>query len=170
MAQIPPHVLNPDTPLDANLALINDNFNKVVQNTADLGANLTSTTLLTFNVNATSTAAQTVAVISQGMTTNAAFSVTTPQPVGSISSLAPQIDLYVTTDNSAAKLWPGGASSTLTSGELNFFISITAASTSFTNALTAFTIQINNRDASPHTYFVHAKAGYLPGAPTGVFR
>lgn len=168
MAQIPPHILNPGTPLAQNLTLINDNFDKAVQNLADLGANVTSTALVSFTLAATSTSAQSVAIISNGQSTNAPYYVTTQQPVASISALAAQADIYVDNDNNANYLWPMGT--LLSSGQLALFTSVTPASARYTNTVGTYIIVINNRDSSPHTYYIHTRAGYLPGAATGVFR
>ena len=170
MASQPPHRLNPDTPLDQNLALINDNFDKVVQTVGDLGARTSSTTTVTFaSVAAGGGFQQGIILIGPASTTPSFGStISTAGTDSGASALTPQMDIYVDTDNNAAFLFPFGAS--LSAAQVNFTFGVVASSTIPTNTLAYFIINGYNRDVGAHTYFVHVRAAYLPAAPTGVFR
>lgn len=166
MSQVP-NVLQPDTSYTDNLSLINDNFSKVVEDLRDLGGDESTTTDILFTVSASSLSAQTVALISQEEVTDAAYSVKTQSTVGDIAALSPIVRVRIDVDDDA-HLWINGAS--LTSDQLNVFIGVTVSATFFTNAIGGYTIQINNRDSSDHTYYVHTSCNYVQRATGGQFR
>lgn len=166
---VPPSRLQVGTSVPDAYALINDNFDKIVQDIRDLGANLSTTGSVTFSALAASSVSSAVFTLtSQGAISDSANQVYTLLPVSSVSGVAPQVDIYVDNDNNAAYLWPNGAS--LSPGQLSIFPIVTPVVTGYTNSLAAWVITMNNRDASPHTYYVKTRCGYFPSGPTGYFR
>lgn len=156
------------TSQDDAYAIINDNFNKVVQDVRDLGANLSTTATYTATVASGAVDSTLVALISMGTTTSYAVSVQTAKPESNVTGFAPQLDIYVDTDNDDTYLWPFGSS--LTSNQRDMFPTIVPALIEYDDTLVTWVITLNNRDASTHTYYVHTRCGYFPTGPTGFFR
>lgn len=164
----PPIRLQIGTDWPGAIPLLNQNFDNVIQNIQDLGANVSTILTIPFVVPATSLQSQVVTLTSKGVVSNSVNQVFTQQPVSSVNGISPAADIYIDVDNDIGHLFPLGAS--LTNAQLNLFPIITPQNTGFQNSVGAWLIQINNRDSVPHTYYVHTLCGYFPSAPAGVFR
>lgn len=164
----PPHKLNPETPLADNLALINDNNDKIVQNITDLGVQNSNTITVTFaGVTAGSAFNQIVYLVGSKQTVTGTNVVTTSQNITGNTAMIPAIDLYVDTDNNSAFLWPYGASLT---GGINTIISVPPTLTYPSGVAGAIVISGRNKDVGSHTYYVHLRIAYFPLPTTSVFR
>lgn len=147
---------------------INDNFNKVVQDVRDLGADLSTEGNYSVTVPASNVSTAVFTLTSLGVTSASANQVFTTRPASSVDGIAPQVDVYVDVDQDTDYLWPYGAS--LTTGQQSLFPIITPSLSGYADSLAAWTIIINNRDVSDHTYYVYTRCGYFPSGPTGFFR
>lgn len=163
-----PTRLQKGTSLDDAYSLLNDNFEKVVQDIRDLGANISTEGLLTLTVGATSLASVVFTLTSQGQSSDSVHEVFTQGPVSAVTGIAPELDIFVDVDNDEGHRFPGGAS--LSSGQLNLYAICNVSNTGYINSLGAWLIQLNNRDSSSHTYYIHTQCGYLPVPAEGFFR
>lgn len=164
----PPHRIQPDTPQPEAYSLINDNFDKVIQDIRDLGANLSTTGIISVTVAASSLTSVVYTLTSQGVTSSSVNQVFTQSPASAVSGIAPQLDIYVDTDNDITKLFPLGSG--LTAGQVALYAIVTVSNTGYTNSLGAWFIEINNRDTVSHTYYLHTRCGYFPSGRSGVFQ
>lgn len=160
--------LQKGTPLDDAYAIISDNFHKVIQDLRDLGANLSTTGEHSVTLTASSVTAFVFTLTSLGSESDSAHQVFTTKPVSSVLAIAPQLDIYVDTDDDDDFLWPNGAS--LSVDQLKLFPIITPSQTGYANSLGAWSISLNNRDVNTHTYYIRTRTGYFPSGPTGFFR
>lgn len=165
---LPLQKLQAGTSKEDAYSIVNDNFDKVVQDVRDLGANLSTEGNYSITVGATSIVSFVFTLTSQGATSDSVHQVFTQAPVSSVDGIAPQIDIYVDNDLDLDYLWPFGAS--LSSGQQALFPIVTPSLTSYENSVAAWSIVLNNRDAVDHTYYVYTKCGYFPSGPTGFFR
>jgi hypothetical protein len=163
-----PTRLQVGTSYNEAIPLLNGNFDNVIQDIRDLGANVSTSLTLTVTVPASSLNSQVVTLTSQGVTSTSVNQVFTTKPVSGTSGISPLLDIYVDVDNSPNNLFPYGA--TLTSGQLSLFPIVTILNTGFANSVGAWLIQLNNRDIAAHTYYVHTSCGYFPTGATGMFR
>ena len=164
-----PHRLQIGTEYSDAIPFINDNFENVVQDIRDLGANLSTNGLQALVVGAGQLVATTWTLTSQGVASTSANQVFTSKPVSSVTGISPFLDIYVDNDNNSAYLFPVGASLTGT-GLLSLFVGLTISNTSYSNSLGAWFIQVNNRDTASHTYYIHTRCGYLPTGVQGQYR
>jgi hypothetical protein len=162
-----PHRLQIGTSFDQSIPLINDDFDKVIQDIRDLGANLSTVGLLNLTVPATSLVTSVFTLTSKGVVSTSANQVFTQVPAARVSGIAPQVDIYVDVDNDEAHRFPN---SSLTSGQLALYLIVTVSNSGYADSLGAYNIQVNNRDAVPHDYFIHTRCGYFPTAADGIFR
>lgn len=163
-----PNKLSPDVPLPDTIALINDNFDKTIQNIGDLGAKSTNIALVTFgSVAAGASFNNVVHMVNQNATYSGPI-VSATSNISGVSALTAAADVYVDNDNNANYLYPLGSS--LTSPLLNVLFSITQSYTTPQGTLATIVISGRNKDSSAHTYYFHLRASYFPAIPTTVFR
>ena len=141
-----PHRLTSQSPTEA-WPLINDNFDKVVQDITDIGAAQTTIVLVTMVVAASSLASQTVVLASSEVVNTQPYIMRTLKPVTGISGITPRMDLYIDVDDSAGlkqHLWPFGLNngSSLTAAQLKLLPSITTQANPYAASLAAFVIDI----------------------------
>lgn len=168
-----PSRLQIGTTFEQAIPLLNNNFDQVVQDIRDLGANLSTTGTLTVTVPATSLKSAVFTLTSQGQTSNSVNQVFTQSPVSQVSGIAPQTDIYIDNDNDPTYLFPNGSNLTAVAGAVGntaLYAIVTVSEAGYTNSLAAWIIQINNRDSASHTYYLHTRCGYLPTGPSGNFR
>lgn len=163
-----PHRLQIGTEYSDTIPFINDNFENVVQDIRDLGANLSTIRTQTLAVGAGQLVAATWTLTSQGVTSMSVNQVFTIKPTSSVTGISPFLDIYVDTDNDANFLFPTGAS--LTGGLLKLFVGLSISNSGYANSLGAWVIQVNNRDTASHTYYIHTRCGYLPTGIQGQYR
>lgn len=165
---VTPTRLQVGTSFEEAIPLLNDNFENVIQDIRDLGANLSTTGRLVVTVPASSLVSSVMGLTSKGLTSSAPNQIYTDKPANTVTGILPYVDIYVDTDADATKLFPFGSG--LTSGQMALFPVITVGSANYTNSLGAWIIQLNNRDTVPHTYYVYTKCGYFPTGAAGQFR
>lgn len=163
-----PTRLQVGTPFDAAIPLLNNNFDQVVQDIRDLGANFSTTGTLALTIAASSLTAAVFTLTSKGVTSSSANQVFTQSPVSAVTGIAPQMDIYVDNDNDPTYLFPSG--SNLSSGQQALYPIMTISNTGYTNSLAAWVISLNNRDSVQHVYYIHTRCGYFPSGPSGNFR
>ena len=163
-----PTRLQKGTSLDDAYALLNDNFEKVIQDIRDLGADLSTEGLHTLTLAAGTLNSFVFTLTSEGQASDSAHQVFTQKPVSAVTGIAPMMDIFVDVDNDDTHRFPGG--SALTSNQLALYAICNVSNTGYLNSLAAWVIQINNRDSGGHTYYIHTKAGYLPVPAEGFFR
>ena len=162
-----PHRLQVGTNFDDSIPLINDNFDQAVSDMRDLGASTSTSIIVPFTITTDALAAQTVVLIGSHQTSGSPYIIYTTKPVAQVADAQEFSDIYVDTQD-AAHLWPYGGS--LTAEQLNFQVTITKSNTVYSGSLAAFTIQILNRGASTHTYFVNLGCWYIPMRAQGIFQ
>ncbi len=161
-----PHRFTGDITWSEARPLIDDNFDKVVQNVNDLGAKTTSSKTITFSsVTTGSSFRDTVVILNPGATSSYNY-INLTSPETGLLSATPMIDVYVDT-NSSAFLWPNGAS--LTSAQRNLIIGVKKDLTNV-DGIASFIISGRNNDTSTHTYYVTFRVAYFPSPPSGLFR
>lgn len=146
--------------------LVDDNFLKAIQSTADLGARTTKTVSFTLAIAATTSFYKTVVLANPGLTSSYSY-VNLLSPENGVSAAVPIIQVYIDTNNTATYLWPNGSS--LTSGQKNLTISAKKDLTAV-DGVTSFTISGFNGDSSSHNYYVTFSVAYFPSPPQGIFR
>lgn len=160
MPQIP-HRLQPDTSLEDNLALINDNTDKTAQDMADFGAKFSTTANLTVPLTASSFAWYTLNFIDSTKTYRPGY-----------TQVIPRFRVYVDTNNDNNYWAPGGASLTLAqnSYRLVWYDDYQYDGT-VANAVGRANLQVSNIDTvSSHTYYITIDLSYINSPATGVFR
>lgn len=167
MAQTPvPHRFTGEISWEQARPLIDDNFDKVIQNTYDMGARISSSKTLTFSsVTTGSTFRETIVLVNPSKTSSYSY-INLAQPENGFTAAVPIIDVYVDT-NSSAFLWPNGSS--LTTAQRNLIIGVKKDLTA-ADGIASFTISGRNNDSSTHTYYVTFKVAYFPSPPTGIYR
>jgi hypothetical protein len=163
-----PNRLQVGTTYEEAMPLINENFDKVVQDIRDLGANTSTDLVITKTVPATSLDSFVVTLTSKGVASSSVYQVITQKPVAGISGLSPAVDIYIDTNNDLTKLFPYGSG--LTSASRSLFPIVTTLNTGFVDSVGAVLIQLNNRDSVTHTYYVHISCDYFPSPAQGIFR
>ena len=163
-----PHRLQIGTEYSDAIPFINDNFENVVQDIRDLGANISTIGTVTVVIPSLALTPVTWTLTSQGAISTSVNQVFTLKPVSSVTGISPFLDIYVDVDNNSAYLFPLG--SALVGGLQSLFVGLTISNTGYSNSLGAWVIQMNNRDANPHTYYVHTRCGYLPAGVQGQYR
>jgi hypothetical protein len=158
MPQIP-HRLQPDTPYPDTLALINDNFDKTVQDINDFGARFSSSASGSVTVAANSWIALTIAMndVKGNYTKD-------KMPLG------PRADVAVDV-NDEDHMLPYGSAVTTAMGMsiVTVRVAKTSRNTSVNEKATVF-IVIHNLDAAPHDYFFVSDTFYMDSNIEGVFR
>lgn len=158
-----PHRIQVGTSYDDALSLINDNFEKSVQDVSDLGASLSTTTNISIgSVAAGATFNQTVYVYNKDLT-GLTPSINLQGYANGLLAAVPMIDIYVDTQ-SADYLFPTGAS--LSSGQLalnvNAMLNKTASA-----GVASIVISGKNSDSSAHTYYATIQLAYFPETTSG---
>lgn len=146
-----PHKLNPETPLSDNISLINDNYDKILSDLADLKPRQFTTAIF---------APATLVPNQHQINTLTAFDL---PDYDDYAIEAPQVDIYIdslTSDH----IWPDG--SALSSGQRNMqvctIIRITPVtdtppfSSTLTRPIASYTITIENCDSSNHDVYTVA--------------
>lgn len=160
--------LQEGTRLEDAYAILNDNFAKVIQDIRDLGADLSTVFEIALTIPATSLTTLVVTLTSEGVASDSANQCFTQRPVSAVTGIAPLLDIFVDVDNDEDYRFAGG--SALSVGQQSLYAICNVSQTGYTNSLAAWVIQLNNRDASPHTYYVKTKCGYLPVPANGFYR
>lgn len=159
-----PHRLQVGTSYDDALALLNDNFEKSVQDVSDLGASeSTTTTFSTGSIAAGGTYNKVINILAHG-STPAANSVILSSPVVSLRSAIPAMDIFVD-GTTVVNLYPTG--SALTSGMLALNANISVNVTNQGSGLASAVINLTNLDAVAHTYDIAVKIIYIPQISNG---
>jgi hypothetical protein len=164
-----PHRFQEGTDYNSARPLLDDNFNKVVNDVADLGARQTTTTSYnTGSISAGGSFRHTIAICNPGDTSSFNY-VNTPDYVSGISSIVPSIDVFIDTDNNLDYLYPVGISlsSSAKALAIDAKLDLTPADT---GAVATVTISGRNYDTSSHTYYIHVRFSYFPSQPSGAFR
>lgn len=149
-----PNRLFPDTPLEQNLALINDNFEKAVQDIGDLGARFSSVASFSAFVPAGLLLTQTI-----GLTDS------TNRYVQGSLQIVPRVDVFE--DNDADDTYLVGYSNSQSATAL---VSVYVQRRPSGSNIADFTISILNTDAIAHTYYVYGQNSYVDSPPEGNFR
>lgn len=164
-----PWRLQTDTDYSHNLALINHNFDEVAQDLRDFGANLsTEITLDTGSLAASSLTSYAFYLLTPSSTAEYTPErvVRTQTNIQAVANSHPLLDVYIDNDDDEAYKWPIGSSVSSQS----HLITLTPEATVPTDALARYFVQINNREAGAHTYYLHFQAAYFVQGATGVFR
>ena len=156
MATIP-NRLQPDTPLADNLALINDNFDKTVQDFGDMGAKFTNVYSLTVGPVAASS----------GAATTINFVDSSNQYAAGKVEFVPRVQVYVDV-NDPTYVLPSGGSLTLAQANADVIVRVAKSLSSIVTAVIVITIR--NYDTNPHTYYMTYDASYKSSPPAGNFR
>lgn len=156
MAQQIPHRIQPDTPDVEKWALVNDNFDKTVQDIADLGAKFSSVANFT-------------ATVPAGGTNFGSVSVTDDlnQYVVGATQIVPRVQIHVDTDDDA-HAHPNGSS--ITAAQKNADIIVRVDRRPPVGSIAVYYITIRNFDSSSHTYYVSTDLSYNSSPVTGIFR
>jgi hypothetical protein len=163
-----PNRLQVGTTFDQAIPLLNDNFDKAVQDIRDLGASTATSIWVPIGpVASGAVAAQTVTLASSSKPTGSPFELLTQKSAGAVA-VAQYFALIYIDSQAADHLWLVG--SALTAEQSNFQCMINASNTTFNGSLAAWTIEILNRGASAHTYYVQIGAWYVPVTAPGLFR
>ena len=152
-----PHRLSPETPYPDTVALLNDNFDKIVSDIGDLGGKFSTT------------ASYSVTIAAGGMNT-ATVGVTDPRSlyVAGRLPITPRVEVFVDNNNDDNYLL--GYSGSLSADQSNALVSVWIQRRASSGTVATFTIQIKNFGASPHTYYVVADESYTASPPTGNWR
>jgi hypothetical protein len=151
-----PNRLFPDTPLQDNLALINDNADKAVQDISDLGAKFSS--LGSFSV--TIPAGQTLYPY-----TLATINVSNTSYVPGRLQIVPRFAIYVDNDMNSAYLL-GYANSQSNKAVIGTYIQQSPSIGSVADNA----ISIQNMDSVSHVYYVYWDESYVDSPRTGTYR
>lgn len=155
MAQIP-NRLDPTTSYDDNLALLNDNADKTIQDMADLGAKFSTGASGTCTIAAGGWFAFTV-----GMQDSIGIYVKDQFPIN------PRCDVWVDTQDDAHYL-PDGASVTTAQGKTIVVVRTSKTSrNNFTTEKATYFVTIHNLDSSPHTYYIACDNYYQQSSNQG---
>ena len=152
MAQVP-HRLQPDTRIEDNLALINDNTDKLISNIGDLGANKTGGFSVTVNI---ASGGFYYIVVGVRSSDNFASQVNN-------TLVWPMLDIFVDTDADYNYILPNGSS--LTTGQQQLMVTTRVAKTAETNfadEIATVFYQLYNLDTVDHTYYLYGRAGFMP--------
>lgn len=159
---ISPNRIQPDSPYSDNLALVNDNFDKVVSAVNDIGAKLSSTGV--FNM----------ITILPGSFVTLSTNILDPKNeyIVDRTTVIPRYQIFIDNNNDYNYLLPEGAS--LTSAQKNMSFGwwqarVVPTGSPATTKAVIYGI-IRNYDAVSHTAFITIDAGYFSAPVTGVFR
>jgi hypothetical protein len=159
-----PHRLQVGTSYEDAISLLNDNFEKSIQDISDLGASSTTTTQ--FNTNSVAAGAtynKTISILQAG-SSPAADSIILTERANGLRGAMPAIDIYVDATGSDY-LYPTGSS--LTTGQqaviANAHINITEQG----SGIASLVFSLRNCDSSAHSYIVSLKLVYLPETSNG---
>lgn len=159
-----PHRLQVGTGYDDALALLNDNFEKSVQDLSDLGASESTTTRFsTGSIAAGGTYNKVINILAHG-SSPAANSVVLASPVTSLRSAIPAMDIFVD-GTTIIDLYPTG--SALTPGMLALNANITINVTNQGSGISNAVINLTNLDSVAHTYDISVKIIYIPQTSNG---
>lgn len=159
-----PHRLQIGTSYEDAISLLNDNFEKSIQDISDLGASSTTTTQFNTNsVAAGTTYNKTISILQAG-SSPAADSIILTERANGLRGAMPAIDIYV--DSTASDyLYPTGSS--LSSGQqaviANAHINITEQG----SGIASLVFSLRNCDSSAHSYDIRLKLVYLPEVSNG---
>lgn len=159
-----PHRIQVGTPYDDVLSLLNDNFEKSVQEIGDMGASeTTTTTFTTGSVAAGATYTKVISILQAG-SSPAADSIILSARANGLRGAVPALDIYV--DNvTSAYLYPSGAS--LSSDQLALTVNAHVNMTEQGSGLESMVINLRNCGASAHTYDITVKLVYIPEISNG---
>lgn len=159
-----PHRLQVGTSYEDAISLLNDNFEKSVQDISDLGASeSTSVTFITGSLASAATFSQIVYILPYGAAP-AANSVILAAPALGLRGAVPAVDIYV--DNTTSGfLYPTGSS--LTPGQLALTANVSVNLTTQGSGLASMVFNIRNCDSISHSYYITCKLIYLPEISNG---
>lgn len=159
-----PHRIQVGTPYEDVLSLINDNFEKSVQDASDLGASLSTTVDVSIgSVAAGATFNQVIYVLNPGLT-NASPYINVMAHANGLLAAVPMVDIYVDT-RTAAYLFPTGSS--LTTNQLALNVNAMLTKTTSGPGIASITISGRNSDASAHVYYATVQIAYFPEKTNG---
>jgi len=159
-----PHRIQVGTEYDDALALLNDNFEKSVQDLSDLGASeSTTTSFSTGSIAAGTTFNQVIYILPSG-SSPAANSVILSAPAISLRAAVPAVDIFID-GTSLLDLYPTGSS--LTPGQLALTANTSLNLTTQGSGLASMVVNIRNSDSVAHTYYLTCKLVYLPKTSNG---
>lgn len=159
-----PHRLQVGTSYEDAISLLNDNFEKSIQDISDLGASSTTTTsFITNSVAAGATYNKTISILQAG-SSPAADSIILTDRANGLRGAMPAIDIFV--DSTGVDyLYPTGQF--LSTGQqaliANSHINITEQG----SGLASLVFNLRNCDSSAHSYTVNIKLVYLPEVSNG---
>lgn len=159
MPQIP-HRLQPDTSLEDNLALINDNADKTAQDLADFGAKFTNAVSFTIMLNAASFRWQPLALIDTTKTYRPGY-----------TQIIPRFRVYVDTNNDDSYWAPGGGA--LTTAQNSYRIAWYndyAYASNVAGEVARTNMQLTNFDSNSHTYYITVDLSVINSPAAGVYR
>lgn len=159
-----PHRLQVGTSYEDALALLNDNFEKSIQDISDLGASSTTTTLFTTNSVAAGATYNKVISILQAGSSPAADSIILTDRANGLRGAMPAIDIWVDSTGDDY-LYPTGPLLSTEQQALiaNAHINITEQG----SGLASLVFSLRNCDSSAHSYTVNIKLVYLPEVSNG---
>lgn len=154
-----PNRVSPDSKFSDSLALINDNADKSVQDSGDLGAKFSTSASYSVTLAAGTQNSQPVGVTDS----KAAY-------VAGRMQIVPRVDVFVDNDLNYLYLLAGYVGSSLSAGQANAMVSVSVARSASSGTAATFLVQIRNFDAAGHTYYVYVDESYMSSPPTGYFR
>ena len=159
-----PHRLQVGTSYEDALALLNDNFEKSIQDISDLGASSTTTTLFTTgSVSAGATYNKTISILQAG-SSPATDSIILTERANGLRGAMPAIDIYVDSTGTDY-LYPTGPF--LTTGQQALIANAHINITEQGSGLASIVFNLRNCDSSAHSYTVSLKLVYLPEVSNG---
>lgn len=159
-----PHRLQVGTSYEDALSLLNDNFEKSIQDISDLGASSTTTTLFTTgSVSAGATYNKTISILQAG-SSPATDSIILTERANGLRGAMPAIDIYVDSTGTDY-LYPTGPF--LTTGQQALIANAHINITEQGSGLASIVFNLRNCDSSAHSYTVSLKLVYLPEVSNG---
>jgi hypothetical protein len=153
----PPHRLQPDTSLADNLALINDNFDKVVSDMVDLGARFSSVGRIQASVVAGTSVCITLGLID-----------TLNQYQPGRLQIVPRLETFV--DNDLNDNYLLGYTNSLTTGQQNVLVLPWPQRRPGVGDVADVGVFIHNFDVANHVYYCYVDESYMASPPVGNFR
>jgi len=158
MPQIPHRIT--DTPWEQAAPLLDDNFDKTVQDIGDLGAKFSQ-----------GMAIYSTTSLSPGSMNTASIDVTADPPdphiVPGRLEIIPRVEVWE--DNNLDDDYLVGYNNSQSDG-CQVTVWVQRRRSNDPDALATFTVQLFNNDSSSHTYYVKADVSYQPAPSTGNFR
>jgi hypothetical protein len=151
-----PHRLSSETPYDQTISLINDSFDKSVQDMADLGAKFSSVASGSFTLGTNSMNSLVVGLSDPSKTY-----------VSGSTQIVPRIDIFIDNNNDEAWRFARGASAApipilCTPGRI--------ARTPASGDIAEYEFQFYNLDVSSHVIYYSVDSSFIQSASRGIFR